>query len=538
MLEKKIIQVDEFLIRRKSAVRRRHLEEQSYFDVLFRHNQLSWRRTTDIGNTGKNTGRIVALNMLRFLGCTDALIQKLRETAPYTEKAVYTGIANYALHVSALYNRLGLTSALRIEPVRDSVTMEIDPGNYLLVLPGLITYALRLLQENKRKDPALLQEYFLSKVIGATFRNGQKPRYASFNSFIENCTVSIQNGVKHAFEGYTGLEELVGKELMEEEIPVGEEMAGNAGSSTGAALLPAGEKKSVPNIRKPFSDIRTSNGKPPTDIRFTGIAGYNGLKAYFKDLQEILVKNNVYKRAGVPMPTGFLLYGPPGTGKTTLVYAFANECGWPFYELNIQDTLDKYVGESEKRIARFLRQKGILLLDEFDSLGRKKEDVQKENPYAINLTNVIATELNKYDPERILFAVTNNLGMIDTKIKSRRLGNVILVDYPARSDIKEIISLKLRQAEENSEGYKYTSIDVGQVASKMVAAAEQYNISSDTFRERAHRVGFSGADIEHIVYETIRTKAREMLRGEVMKVPATGDYLRSVQQFDFAARQR
>jgi len=507
MLEKKIIQVDESLIRRKSAVRRRNLEEQSYFEVLFRLNSSHHQRSAELGKTA-------ALSMLNFLGCTDAIIQKLRETIPPGESRIYSGITNYSLHLSALYNRLGLLSALGTEPVRDRLTMNIDPSNYSLVLPELIRYNLRLLEENKRKNPVLLQEYFFYKVIEATFRNGQKPSSTLFNSLIGSCTISIKNGAEHSFEGYTDLEELVEKAARNDE---------NSSSSQ--------ENKS--------SATKFSKGRPPVDIRFADIAGYHDLKAYFKDLREILLKNNVYQRAGVPMPTGFLLYGPPGTGKTTLVYAFANECGWPFLELNIQNALDKYVGESEKKIARFLQQKGILLLDEFDSLGRKKEEVRQENSYALNITNVIATELNKYDPERILFAITNNLDMIDTKIKSRRLGNVILVDYPSQSDLVEIIFHKLHRVEEKSDGYTYTTIDVPRVAAEMIAAAGRYNqVKENESAVGLSRVGFSGADIEYVVHETIRTRAREMLQGKAMVVPATEDYLRSVQQFDFTARQR
>ena len=147
MLEKKIIKIDDSLIRQKSAVRRRNLEEQSYFEVLSRLNQ---SHSQKISEQGKNAG----LSMLGFLGCTDALIQKLRETIPHTESKVSIGITNYALHLSALYNRLGLLSALGTEPARDQISMKMDPGNYSLVIPELIKYNLRLLTENKRKIAA------------------------------------------------------------------------------------------------------------------------------------------------------------------------------------------------------------------------------------------------------------------------------------------------------------------------------------------------------------------------------------------------
>ena len=45
------------------------------------------------------------------------------------------------------------------------------------------------------------------------------------------------------------------------------------------------------------------------------------------------------------------LYGPPGTGKTTIVRAIATELrDWPVLSVSTSAVMDKYVGESEKKI--------------------------------------------------------------------------------------------------------------------------------------------------------------------------------------------
>lgn len=48
---------------------------------------------------------------------------------------------------------------------------------------------------------------------------------------------------------------------------------------------------------------------------------------------------------------GILFYGPPGTGKTTIVRAIATELrNWPVISVSTSAVMDKYVGESEKKI--------------------------------------------------------------------------------------------------------------------------------------------------------------------------------------------
>ncbi len=508
MLEKKIITIDDVLIHRKCAVRQRNLEDYSYYQQLQKVDQHA-------DNGWSKPAQLVGKTMLGFFGGVDAVAQRLGEELPHRDSVASGAVWNYALHLSALYHREQLLPTIGKEPLlRTPLRMEVDPQHYSLIIPALIKYNLTLLENNRRTSLPLVQEFFFSRIIDATYRNGQ--HFTIFNEALGHCAISFKNGTVRTYEGYTHLEAAV-----------------HASVQSDVSSLKIKER--VPKMAKALSlsdeGAIPAVGKPRSPVLFKDIAGYHELKNQLQDLAQVLTKNDVYKKAGVPLPTGYLLYGPPGTGKTTVVYAFANECGWPFHELNVQDVLDKYVGESEHKIAEFLRRKGILLLDEFDSLGRKKDNLSGDSTYAINITNVIATELGKYDPERILFATTNNLDLIDTKLKSRRLGNVILVDYPDEKDCQDIIHLKLLTAEQQSEGYKYTPVDYNRIAKAMQEQATQ-------FQQQYHvHVGFSGADIENILYDCLRVKSRRMLHGQPMEPPTTEDYITMVQHFDFAARQ-
>ncbi len=513
MLEEKMLQIDRQLIERKCAVRQRLLDSYSYLNAVRKIDRgYRWR-------PGNDDAEVITSSFLNFLGCTDAINEKIRQSVPTDVLTQAPEAAvNYSLHVSALFNRECLLPSLDGKKLaRDHKKMNLDVQHYSSTVPELIRCNLHLMGQNLGSGLLVVQEYFLAQVIDATCRNGTQLSYKAFNDEMKDKVICLQNGTLRSYRSYTDLKDLM-----------------NGSSVT----VPDSNEKVR---KKPFvvggnchlQQTADSNHKPPVDIRFEDIAGYKELKKTFQRMKRVLTEDNVYQRAGVPIPNGYLIYGPPGTGKTTLVYAFANECGWPFYEASIADIIDKYYGESEKKIRNFLQQKGVLLIDEFDSLGRKKSQGGDNGQLIANVNNVIATELNRYDPERILFAVTNSLDQIDPKLKGRRLGSIILVDYPDQPDCAEIIRLKLASASQRSEGYDYTEVDAAEVAEAMVAHAQEFTARTGG----RHNVGFSGADIENLLYEVIRNKSDQLFDKGEMVIPTVEDYLGAIHRFDFRERQ-
>lgn len=72
-------------------------------------------------------------------------------------------------------------------------------------------------------------------------------------------------------------------------------------------------------------------------------------------------------------PKGVLLFGPPGCSKTMLARAMATQGGLNFLHVRGSDIYSKYVGESEKAVARaFARARqaapSILFIDEIDTV--------------------------------------------------------------------------------------------------------------------------------------------------------------------------
>jgi SpoVK/Ycf46/Vps4 family AAA+-type ATPase len=142
-----------------------------------------------------------------------------------------------------------------------------------------------------------------------------------------------------------------------------------------------------------------------------------------------------------------LLHGPPGCGKTLLAKAAANECDLPFFSLSAADIMDKYVGESEKRIqSLFLQarenQPSIIFIDEFDSLspGTSSESHPVQDRIMAEIASQLDGAKSKSDDRFLFWGATNSpwkLAPRTIRRFSRRI-HIPLPDYEARHEIFRI----------------------------------------------------------------------------------------------------
>jgi len=128
-----------------------------------------------------------------------------------------------------------------------------------------------------------------------------------------------------------------------------------------------------------------SNLVNPVSIR-VGFDDVGGLDDVITDLGESVIlplKNECLFKSSklLQPPKGVLLYGPPGCGKTMIAKATAREAGARFLNINLSSLLDKWYGESQKRVEALFTlalkiQPTIIFIDEIDSIlrGRNSSD--------------------------------------------------------------------------------------------------------------------------------------------------------------------
>ena len=127
-----------------------------------------------------------------------------------------------------------------------------------------------------------------------------------------------------------------------------------------------------------------------------------------------------------------LLYGPSGTGKTLTMALLGKEAGKPLYRINISNIVDKYVGETSKKLeALFLQAENkdwVLFFDEADALfGKRTSTSSAQDRYANQEVSYLLYKFEEY--EGMIFLSTNKGVDLDEAF-SRRFDSQVRFSEP------------------------------------------------------------------------------------------------------------
>jgi vesicle-fusing ATPase len=167
-------------------------------------------------------------------------------------------------------------------------------------------------------------------------------------------------------------------------------------------------------------------------------------------LQEILRhvrhRTQVYERWGFGDRTTrglgvtALFAGESGTGKTLAAEVLAHELGLDLYRIDLAATVSKYIGETEKNLARLFEAAeasgAVLLFDEADALFGKRGEVKDGHDRYANLE--VAYLLQRMESYRGLAILTTNLRSNVDRAFLRRLRFVVQFPFPDAAQRAEI----------------------------------------------------------------------------------------------------
>ncbi len=135
-----------------------------------------------------------------------------------------------------------------------------------------------------------------------------------------------------------------------------------------------------------------------------------------------------------------LFSGPPGTGKTLAAGWLAAKLKMPLFRIDLAGVSSKYIGETEKNLARLLNQAEqselVLVFDEADSLfGRRTVISDAHDRYANAQTNYLLQRIESFDGIAIL--TSNHESQLDPAFR-RRLDFVIEFANPTPAERRRL----------------------------------------------------------------------------------------------------
>ncbi|SFR69569.1 ATP-binding protein [Anaeromicropila populeti] len=135
-----------------------------------------------------------------------------------------------------------------------------------------------------------------------------------------------------------------------------------------------------------------------------------------------------------------LFSGPPGTGKTMAVHVLSNMLKLELYKVDLSKVIDKYIGETEKRLEEIFmkaeQSNMILFFDEADAIfGKRNEVTDSKDRYANTQVSYILQRIEEFDG--IVILATNYRSNIDAAFM-RRIRYEIKFTMPSAEIRREI----------------------------------------------------------------------------------------------------
>lgn len=203
---------------------------------------------------------------------------------------------------------------------------------------------------------------------------------------------------------------------------------------------------------------------------------------------------------GLPFPKGILVSGIPGTGKSLIAKTISKQWGYPL--LLMGSVLDKFVGESEKKMKDALKiaermAPCVLMLDEiekyFAGVGGNADSGVSTRVFGQFLSWMQETKAPVF-----VVATANNInGLPPELLRKGRFDEIWFVDLPGQNEREEIFRIhiarkgrdadnfNLKQLATNTAGYTGSEIEQIVISGLFRAFSRGTDIDTETLMESA-----------------------------------------------------
>lgn len=232
------------------------------------------------------------------------------------------------------------------------------------------------------------------------------------------------------------------------------------------------------------------------------VSGLANLKKWLKEKKKVFfATDEQLKKRNLIAPKGVLLCGITGCGKSLSVKMIAKEWELPLYRFDIDNILNKYVGESEKNMRMALDyidnvSPCVLWIDEIEKILNVSND---GNETTKRILGQFLYWMQEGRARVFLVATANQIDMLPTELfRNGRFSEKFFIDLPTKEERKEAIRLYsslclLKETDEEhleklsliSEGFSYADIEM---AIKNMAEEMMINNEEDIDYSRLEQI--------------------------------------------------
>lgn len=160
-------------------------------------------------------------------------------------------------------------------------------------------------------------------------------------------------------------------------------------------------------------------------------------------LNQVLAERKNLKKlleAGISPTSKILFTGPPGVGKTVCAKYLAQKLKLPLLTLDLATVVSSFLGKTGNNLRKAIEyakeRPCVLLLDEIDAIGKKRDD-SSDIGETKRLVTVLLQELDQWHGGNLLIAATNHYHLLDPAAQ-RRFDHVIEFKRPKIDELMRI----------------------------------------------------------------------------------------------------